>query len=141
MKPVFLSAATLLLASVNAGWVDPDSPLQAQTTFSLVEHDKRLYQLVFSDEFEQDGRSFHDGNDPRWTAMNKNDCAEHVVVHLCLFVVLFAHFFVSVYCSPFLRHKQPSSLLQRRLYSNKQWSVEYYHFYRPKEFYSVQREI
>jgi beta-glucanase (GH16 family) len=73
MKPVFLSAATLLLASVNAGWVDPDSPLQAQTTLSLVENDKRLYQLVFSDEFEQDGRSFHDGNDPRWTAMNKND--------------------------------------------------------------------
>ena len=30
---------------------------------------------VFSDEFEQDGRTFHDGNDPRWTAIHKNDCA------------------------------------------------------------------
>jgi hypothetical protein len=29
---------------------------------------------VFSDEFEQEGRTFHDGNDPRWTAINKNDC-------------------------------------------------------------------
>jgi hypothetical protein len=29
---------------------------------------------VFSDEFEQDGRSFEDGADPRWTAIDKNDC-------------------------------------------------------------------
>ena len=29
---------------------------------------------VFSDEFEVQGRTFHDGNDPRWTAINKNDC-------------------------------------------------------------------
>ena len=29
---------------------------------------------VFSDEFDAEGRTFHDGNDPRWTAINKNDC-------------------------------------------------------------------
>ena len=29
---------------------------------------------MFSDEFEQDGRSFEDGSDPRWTAIDKNDC-------------------------------------------------------------------
>ena len=29
---------------------------------------------VFSDEFEVDGRTFHDGYDSRWTAINKNDC-------------------------------------------------------------------
>jgi beta-glucanase (GH16 family) len=29
---------------------------------------------VFSDEFQQDGRTFVDGNDPRWSAINKNDC-------------------------------------------------------------------
>ena len=29
---------------------------------------------VFSDEFEQDGRQFEDGADPRWTAIDKNDC-------------------------------------------------------------------
>jgi hypothetical protein len=33
-----------------------------------------LRSQVFSDEFEQDGRTFHDGHDPRWTAINKNDC-------------------------------------------------------------------
>jgi hypothetical protein len=32
------------------------------------------FSQVFSDEFEQDGRNFADGNDPRWTAINKNDC-------------------------------------------------------------------
>lgn len=33
-----------------------------------------LYWQIFSDEFEQDGRSFDDGSDPRWTAIDKNDC-------------------------------------------------------------------
>lgn len=28
---------------------------------------------VFSDEFEQEGRTFNDGEDPRWTALDKND--------------------------------------------------------------------
>ena len=36
-------------------------------------HSKKCEQ-VFSDEFEEDGRTFNDGNDPRWTAINKNDC-------------------------------------------------------------------
>lgn len=31
---------------------------------------------VFSDEFEQDGRTFEDGADPRWTAIDKNDCKD-----------------------------------------------------------------
>jgi hypothetical protein len=31
------------------------------------------YELVFSDEFNQDGRSFQDGADPKWTALDKND--------------------------------------------------------------------
>lgn len=29
---------------------------------------------MFSDEFEVKGRSLADGKDPRWTALNKNDC-------------------------------------------------------------------
>ncbi len=28
---------------------------------------------VFSDEFERAGRSFRDGEDPKWTALDKND--------------------------------------------------------------------
>jgi len=31
------------------------------------------YKLVFSDEFNTPGRTFGDGNDPRWTALDKND--------------------------------------------------------------------
>ena len=33
----------------------------------------RVYDLVFSDEFNSPGRTFEDGADPRWTAMEKND--------------------------------------------------------------------
>lgn len=31
------------------------------------------FHLVFSDEFNTPGRTFEDGNDPRWTALEKND--------------------------------------------------------------------
>lgn len=34
---------------------------------------ERTYDLVFSDEFNTPGRTFHDGQDPKWTAMEKND--------------------------------------------------------------------
>ena len=33
----------------------------------------RNFQLVFSDEFNTPGRTFNDGSDPRWTALDKND--------------------------------------------------------------------
>ena len=33
----------------------------------------RLYNLVFSDEFNVPHRTFHDGSDPRWTSIEKND--------------------------------------------------------------------
>mmetsp|Transcript_31418 Transcript_31418/g.34785 ORF Transcript_31418/g.34785 Transcript_31418/m.34785 type:complete len:647 (+) Transcript_31418:99-2039(+) len=33
----------------------------------------RQFEIVFSDEFNTPGRSFEDGKDPRWTALNKND--------------------------------------------------------------------
>ena len=59
---------------VEASWVDPDTPIKSRITESLLRDDSRQFKLVFSDEFEQDGRNFHDGNDPRWTALHKNDC-------------------------------------------------------------------
>ena len=34
---------------------------------------QRTYSLVFSDEFNAPHRSFKDGDDPRWTALDKND--------------------------------------------------------------------
>eukprot|EP00529_Nitzschia_sp_RCC80_P009775 CAMPEP_0113502760 /NCGR_PEP_ID=MMETSP0014_2-20120614/33756_1 /TAXON_ID=2857 /ORGANISM="Nitzschia sp." /LENGTH=796 /DNA_ID=CAMNT_0000397629 /DNA_START=212 /DNA_END=2602 /DNA_ORIENTATION=- /assembly_acc=CAM_ASM_000159 len=58
---------------VDATWVDPDTPSKDMSTKSLYRKDGRDFQLIFSDEFERDGRTFHDGTDPRWTAINKND--------------------------------------------------------------------
>lgn len=34
---------------------------------------ERIYDLVFSDEFNTPHRTFEDGADPRWTALEKND--------------------------------------------------------------------
>ena len=67
-------AATMGPQRCRAGWVDPDTPIEFLTASANYHKDKREYDLVFSDEFEQDGRSFEDGSDPRWTAIDKNDC-------------------------------------------------------------------
>lgn len=39
-----------------------------QSVYTRVGQDGRDYKLVFSDEFNQDGRTFKDGDDPFWTA-------------------------------------------------------------------------
>ena len=56
---------------VGAGWVDPDTPMAARSTTLI--GGEADYDLVYSDEFEVDGRTFSEGHDPRWTAVNKND--------------------------------------------------------------------
>lgn len=48
------------------GLIDKDTPESALTRKG---HDGRDYQLVFSDEFEQDGRLFYEGLDPFWQAV------------------------------------------------------------------------
>ena len=50
-----------------------------------------LLPKVFSDEFEQDGRTFQDGKDPRWTAIHKNDCKLGVRWNLFVFPSCFLH--------------------------------------------------
>ena len=71
----FCAQLTLLLSIIisecSGGWIDPDTSISEKFVTSFV--DKRVYELVFSDEFERDGRLFHDGYDPKWTAMNKDD--------------------------------------------------------------------
>ncbi len=47
--------------------IDPDTPPNAQTR---VGSDGETYNLVFSDEFNLDGRSFYPGDDPFWTAVD-----------------------------------------------------------------------
>ena len=49
-------------------WVDVDTPASGCTARS--ERDGAALELVFSDEFERDGRSFLDGHDSRWTGLN-----------------------------------------------------------------------
>lgn len=48
------------------GLIDKDTPASALTRTGF---DGLNYNLVFSDEFTQDGRLFYDGMDPFWTAV------------------------------------------------------------------------
>lgn len=49
------------------------SPTELPTPAPVSTKPLRVYDLVFSDEFDSPGRTFEDGADPRWTAMEKND--------------------------------------------------------------------
>ena len=65
-----MSWATLVMlatavAGVSEEWIDPDTPESKRT---LTVRGKK-HVLVFSDEFEVEGRSFQDGRDPVWTAL------------------------------------------------------------------------
>jgi beta-glucan synthesis-associated protein KRE6 len=48
------------------GLIDPDTPASAYTQPSFT--DDSTLQLVFSDEFNKEGRSFYPGDDPYWEA-------------------------------------------------------------------------
>lgn len=47
--------------------IDPDTPQDARTRTG---HDGFKYELVFSDEFNKDGRTFYPGDDPHWEAVD-----------------------------------------------------------------------
>lgn len=48
--------------------IDPDTPDDARTHVSLI--DGSAYDLVFSDEFNKDYRTFYPGEDPWWEAVD-----------------------------------------------------------------------
>ncbi|KAG1749837.1 glycoside hydrolase family 16 protein [Suillus paluster] len=52
----------------NYGLIDVDTPSSAHTYTSFA--DSSEWQLVFSDEFNQDNRTFWPGDDPYWEAVN-----------------------------------------------------------------------
>lgn len=52
----------------NFGLIDEDTPESAFTKKSY--DDGSTLQLVFSDEFNQDGRTFYPGDDPYWEAVD-----------------------------------------------------------------------
>ena len=51
--------------------MDPDTDERYWTTESW--ENGETYDLVMSDEFEVDGRTFADGDDPKWCALDKSD--------------------------------------------------------------------
>jgi hypothetical protein len=59
--------ATGQIASIgNFGLIDLETPPEAHTITSL--YTGRQMKLVFSDEFNTDGRAFYPGDDPFWEA-------------------------------------------------------------------------
>jgi len=58
------------IPKMSFGIVDPDTPQEAYTTTSY--GDGSEWKLVFSDEFNTEGRSFYPGDDPYWEAVNLN---------------------------------------------------------------------
>lgn len=55
----------------HASWIDPDTSDDNRKAKSFT--DGKEYDLVMSDEFNKNGRSFHDGHDPMWTAIERSD--------------------------------------------------------------------
>lgn len=56
------------LATMRMSLIDPDTPQDVRTKPSI--DGSHQMQLVFSDEFNTDGRSFYPGDDPFWTAVD-----------------------------------------------------------------------
>lgn len=57
-----------LLQRVRRGLVDPDTPLSERRRTSM--HDGSTLNLVYSDEFNVNGRTFFPGDDPFWTGQD-----------------------------------------------------------------------
>jgi len=53
--------------TTHVALIDPDTPKSAHSIQSYMNPNKEMV-LVFSDEFNQDGRSFYPGDDPYWEA-------------------------------------------------------------------------
>ncbi|THU81776.1 glycoside hydrolase family 16 protein [Dendrothele bispora CBS 962.96] len=60
--------ATGQIPVFHFGLIDPDTPSEAYTHKSYT--DDSTLQLVFSDEFNVDGRTFYPGEDPYWEALD-----------------------------------------------------------------------
>jgi beta-glucanase (GH16 family) len=56
-----------LLQNLRRGLIDPDTPESAMTRTS---YEGKKQKLVFSDEFNTDGRTFYDGDDPYFQAVD-----------------------------------------------------------------------
>jgi hypothetical protein len=61
----------LQVPSISGNWglIDLDTPGEAYTKPSWMDPTQKML-LVFSDEFNQDGRTFYPGDDPYWEALD-----------------------------------------------------------------------
>ncbi|SJM82956.1 probable Beta-glucan synthesis-associated protein KRE6 [Zygosaccharomyces bailii] len=62
------------LSAIRTNLVDKDTPAKYKTKKAK---DGSLWKLVFSDEFNAEGRTFYDDEDQFWTAVNLNYDATH----------------------------------------------------------------
>lgn len=74
---LFIIIITVLVYKCYSDWIDPDTNKKDKNVTSYI--DNSSYELVFSDEFNNDNRYFYDGNDPRWTAINKDDYTNYAL--------------------------------------------------------------
>ncbi|PWN38585.1 SKN1-domain-containing protein [Meira miltonrushii] len=58
------------LVSVRNGLIDRDTPQNVYRIKNMGRNSDETWNLVFSDEFNTDGRSFYPGEDPFWEAVN-----------------------------------------------------------------------
>lgn len=66
---LFIFLFHVITYSIDGHWIDYDTSIEYHhKTFNDIE-----YALVFSDEFEAPNRSFENGEDVRWTSLDKND--------------------------------------------------------------------
>ncbi|KAE8144430.1 beta-glucan synthesis-associated protein-domain-containing protein [Aspergillus avenaceus] len=56
-----------ILSNIRTGLIDPDTPTSARTKKTA---DGKEWKLVFSDEFNTPGRTFYDGDDPFYQAVD-----------------------------------------------------------------------
>ncbi|KAK9468518.1 beta-glucan synthesis-associated [Lipomyces arxii] len=56
-----------ILSGIRSSLIDPDTPRNA---YIRRNKDGKIMNLVFSDEFNQEGRTFYDGEDQFWTAVD-----------------------------------------------------------------------
>ncbi|CAX41430.1 beta-glucan synthase, putative [Candida dubliniensis CD36] len=64
------------LKSIRTNLIDPDTPIEFYN-LNKTNHQEGDWTLVFSDEFELDGRTFHEGDDQFFTAVELYYAATH----------------------------------------------------------------
>lgn len=74
----FLFIFLHIISYTLGGWIDPDTNKEYYNIKSYRNNNK-IYSLVFSDEFNISNRDFTDGNDPKWTAINKDDYTNYAL--------------------------------------------------------------